>query len=309
VGPTPELASISVEEFESRRRDRLSATADHRAAADRIIDLYRAEGLLPDGYDEALFCCCPHRDRCWKGAPRPEKEQDAGVAFPWIGTRYFDSRVVVLGLNLNNFGGLDGNFLMCLGHVEAMREGKPGKAGRQFARGAMKYLRVILASLDGEDLPAANADIANQDLAALWERCAFLERVKCAPGNARATPTEAMIWECPLFLAAKELEILAPRVILHLGRSNLRREWLVQEDGYGQERIPHMERDKATIGGRSVELISVNHPSGWANRVAASLEQLIFSLAERHQPDPGVLPPGNRPRRAGVQPCRADRPA
>jgi hypothetical protein len=281
VSPNQELSSISVEDFRERRRAELSATPGHRAATDRLLDLYEEKGLLPGGRDEALFCCCPNKDGCWQGVPRPENQMDAGIAFPWIGSGYFESGVLVLGVNLNNYGGLDGNFLICLGHIKAMREGKRGVAGRAFSRNAMRYLRVVLASLDGGDLAAAGDDVANEDLAGLWERCAFLERIKCAPGTRSAEPTEAMIWTCPSFLAQRELEILAPRVILHLGRSHLRREWLVQEGGYGEERIPHMERDTATVGGRPVPLISVNHPSGHADHIAASLGQLVASLADR----------------------------
>jgi len=107
----------------------------------------------------------------------------------------------------------------------------------------------------------------------------YLQRVKCAPGAERSKPTEAMTWKCPPFLAMPELEILAPRVILHLGRTDLQREWIVQEGGYGEEQGGHMERDTATIGDSAVELISLNHPStSHADNITASLDQLIVSL-------------------------------
>lgn len=111
----------------------------------------------------------------------------------------------------------------------------------------MQYLRIVLASLNGDDLPSDSNDVANEKLAVLWEDCAYLQRIKCAPGAERSKPTEAMIWNCPPFLAMPELEILKPRVVLHLGRTDLRREWIVRESGYGEEQGPHLERDTATI--------------------------------------------------------------
>lgn len=111
----------------------------------------------------------------------------------------------------------------------------------------MQYLRIVLASLNGDDLPSDSNDVANEKLVVLWEDCAYLQRIKCAPGAERSKPTEAMIWNCPPFLAMPELEILKPRVVLHLGRTDLRREWIVRESGYGEEQGPHLERDTATI--------------------------------------------------------------
>jgi uracil-DNA glycosylase len=184
-------------------------------------------------------------------------------------------------MNFDNFGGLGGHYYVCENHIEEMKAGKRGKAGRPFARGAMQYLRIVLASLNGADLPSDSANVTNQELAGLWEDCAYLQRIKCAPGADKSKPTEAMTWKCPSFLAMPELKILKPRIVLHLGRTDLRREWIVQEGGYGEEQGGHMERDTATIGNRAAELISLNHPStSNAGNISASLEQLITSLTK-----------------------------
>jgi Uracil DNA glycosylase superfamily len=279
----PERSSTTVEDFRVEWRDRrLHVTPEHRVANEKLITLYREGGLLPEDRDEALFCCCPHRNECWQGASEAKDSRNSGIALPWIGKGYFDSGVVILGINFDNFGGLAGHYHVCESHIEEMKGGKRGKDGRAFARGAMQYLRIVLVSLSGEDLPTDSADVTNQQLAPFWEDCAYLQRIKCAPGADRSKPTESMIRNCPPFLAMPELEILKPRVVLHLGRTDLRREWIVREGGYGEEQGPHMERDTATISGRAVELISLNHPStSRAGNIAASLEQLIASLEEK----------------------------
>jgi Uracil DNA glycosylase superfamily len=286
----PGPSSTSVDDFWDRWRDRLSATEQHPRAADRLLDLYRQKGLLPDDLDEALFCCCPHRDECWQHARDANDQRNSGISLPWIGKEYFDSGVVILGINFDNFGGLAGHYHVCEDHIRQMEAGKRGKDGRPFARGAMQYLRIVLASLNGDALPTDSVDVRNEELAGLWEHCSYLQRIKCAPGSEKSKPTEAMIWECPPFLALPELEILEPRVVLHLGRTDLRREWIVQEGGYGDEQGPHMERDMATIGDRAVELISLNHPSGHANDVQASLDQLVRSLEDTPAGAAGARP-------------------
>ncbi|HZK15274.1 MAG TPA: uracil-DNA glycosylase family protein [Solirubrobacterales bacterium] len=184
-------------------------------------------------------------------------------------------------MNFDNFGGLAGHYWVCEDHIKQMKVGRRGKDGRAFARGAMQYLRVILASLHGEGLPSDSTDVTNKELADLWEHCAYLQTIKCAPGAARSNPTGGMIRNCPSFLLQPELGIIQPQIVVLLGRSNLRdvvRPWAVSEDGYGKEQGPHLERDTATIDGRSVELISLNHPSARSKDVISSREQLVASL-------------------------------
>ena len=272
---------ISVEEFLDHRRDKLFQTSRHETATESLIDLYRSKGLLPGSRDEALHVCCPNRESCWAGVPLPSNDADPGITFPWIGADYFDHGVVLLGVNFHNGGGLEGNYWVCDTHIEEMRKGKPGKAGLPFARGAMLYGRAVLAHLAGNDLSADEKNASNEELAPLWEKCAFLEKIKCSPGSERSEPSEAMQWNCPPFLARHELEILGPRVILNLGRGKLRREWLVKEDDYGEEQGPHLERDTATIDGKAVPLITLNHPSSRVEYVNQSLKQLVDSLERK----------------------------
>lgn len=274
-------SSTTVDEFCTKWDDRLFCPSDHRDVTENLLAFYRNRRLLRRGRDEALYCCCPHRKGCWADAAEAKDPSNAGISLPWIGNRYFDSRIVILGINFDNFGGLAGHYWICEDHIRQMEAGQRGKDGRPFARGAMQYLRIALASLHGDDLPKDPADVTNQQLAHLWEDCAYLQRIKCAPGVDKSRPTKAMVWKCPSFLAMRELEILKPQVVLHLGRTDLRREWIVQEGGYGKEQGPHMERDTATIGDHAVELISLNHPStNHAGTIRASLDQLISSLEE-----------------------------
>jgi uracil-DNA glycosylase len=188
--------------------------------------------------------------------------------------------VVVLGMNFDNFGGLGGHYWVTEDHIAQMKLGKRGKDGRAFARNAMLYLRLVVDHLRAST-PSEPLAATNQELARYWEDCAYLQTIKCAPGTARSNPTRAMVETCPKFLLEHELAILEPDVVLLFGRTDLRdvvRPWAVPEHGYGTEQGPRLERDHAEIGDRRVELFSLNHPSGRANHIAASLLQLAESL-------------------------------
>lgn len=279
--------SISVDElwtmWGEEHEARLRHTPEHERVVRTLLDLYRDRGLLPDERDLSLSKCCPHRDQCWRDAPPPNDLPNSGVALPWIGKKYFDTRIVIMAINFNNLGGLAGAYWVCEDHIKSMREGKRGKDNRPFSRNAMLYLRVALASLRGEAIPADDGACPNEDLAELWESCAFVEAVKCSPGTHKSYPTASMFNNCPEFLVKVEFEVLKPSVVLLLGRSDLRdviRPWSVPEEGYGIEEGPRMERNQAVIGGRPVTLFSLNHPSTPNSaHVVASLGQLRESVA------------------------------
>lgn len=275
-------ASTTLGDFLERWEKRVFATPQHRESTEALVELYRDRNLLPGGRDVDLSCSCPKSRECWASAPDPEDPVNSGIALPWIGRSYFDTRVALLGMNFNNFGGLAAHYYVCEDHIRSMEEGRRGKNGEAFSRGAMQYLRVVLANMDREAIPTDQDSVSNEALAAIWERCAYVQTIKCAPGTERSNPTEAMIANCPEFLLKEELEILNPSVILLFGRSDLRdvvRPWSVPEDGYGMEEGPHLERNRAVIGGRDVTLFSLNHPSSQNSRyVSDSLEQLAESL-------------------------------
>jgi hypothetical protein len=265
---------------------RLRQSPEHEQTVERLLGLYRERGLLPDGLDLSLQVWCPNKDECWRDCPPPKDSvgmANSGITIPWLGRGYFETRIVLLGMNFDNYGGIAGHYNICEDHIRSMEAGRRGKAGFAFSRNAMLYLRAALASLDDGPVPTDPHEVPNEALAHLWERCAFIETVKCAPGTKSSQPTDAMFRNCPEFLLGDELAILEPSVILLFGRSRLRdevRRWSVPEAGRGAEQGPHIERDRALIDGRSVELISLNHPSAHANDVQASLDQLARSLTQ-----------------------------
>lgn len=277
--------------LENRFPEPLSST-EHRSIIGDLLRLYDDRGLLPVGRDAPLNQVCRHRKLCWEGAEDPACPERAGISVPWIGRRYFDSdsKVAMVGINLHDYGGLAAHYEVCTEHIAVQEANGPGKNGEIFGRGAMQYLRLILASLDGQPIPDP-IKVQNRQLAELWERMAFLEAVKCAPGVMRSKPTEAMLDQCPKFLLRGELEVLTPSVVVILGRTQVRdkvRPWAVPPDGYGRWQHKSLERDVALIEGRRVELISVNHPSSQdQSDVVRSLEQLAGSLAT----DPAGSPP------------------
>lgn len=156
-----------------------------------------------------------------------------------------------------------------------MRAGDRGKAGRDFAVNAMRYVQAVLQ-------PGASADdlLARppQALAPRWDDIAFVQAIKCAPCRARSEPYSEMFTLCPPTYLADEVEILRPRAILLLGRSRVRDVvrplFRDRFDLAWGRHPPGLEVDSLTIGGTPATLLCVNHPSARPADVRRSLESL-----------------------------------
>lgn len=266
--------------FEERVLATFGFQSEHAKAYEELLDLYGACELLPDGRDEPLLSICPKCHPCWDDRRNmaPQQLDRAGVSAPFIGRRFFERRILVVAMNFNDWGGLDGNWLMCHWHAEAQARGELGKDGRWFGYGAMAYARLVEASLDGE-LPADWKHPQPRDLVGVWDNCALVQSVKCAPNSPHSNPFEEMFVECGRLLLLDELRILKPRVIIVLGRGPNPRDAIrpLLNVTYG-EHPGHLERDDFELDGIRGELSSCNHPSSPTWR--ESLVQLHQSLAE-----------------------------
>ena len=265
--------------FEADRRADFADSPGHLALIRELCDLYEARGLLDDGRDRPLWALCPRRGPCWEGRgdARPRREERAGIAVPWLGRRYLERRICLVGINFHDWGGLDGHWLICPDHEQSLARGGRGHHGLPFGLGAAAYVRLVEEALDGTLRPGRPVPPPTE-AADAWQSCAFLEAVKCAPDRPASEPFEEMWGECVGLLLREELRILAPRVVILLGRSRLRdRVRPLLRVRWGQ--CPGgLERDAFELDGATVELLSCNHPSYPAWRT--SFSRLVTSLVE-----------------------------
>ena len=200
-----------------------------------LLARYEAIGIVDRGEGLPLHSCCPKAQFCWSGLAPHHHPADAfaGISLPWIGPRYTPSGVLLVGINMNEHGGLGA----WEGLIRGALADLPFKdrlyasdtyAGSMFQQRAGWYAAVIFRHLgieefqDGRDVldwhhhPSRNARVCQA-----WEQLAATNQVKCSPLVSPETPKSrptAGMWEhCAPFLLAVELEVLRPRVLLVLG--------------------------------------------------------------------------------------------
>ncbi len=153
------------------------------------------------------------------------------ISMPYIGLRYDSSRVVVLGANLNNEGGLF-SLHECVVHAQfslglgcrKIDFGNRSYGGTLFWHRMAAYASVI----SGRDWHLVKNEVwqggkrlfdNEHALANVLSRIAFLELVKCFTPEKNSKPYEPMWRYCPTYFLGDELLLLQPRKILILGNT------------------------------------------------------------------------------------------
>ena len=237
----------------------------------QFLNHYRRAGLVEDDEAKPLYDACPACARCWASVPLDEHPApvDAAVTVPWVGSGYRPGGVVAVAINMNKYGGLGAQWWLRNGANRTLRDGRREPFGYPVGT----YLGLALANLAGLPLDPAPAPSLVADA---WDRSAFLEAVKCAPMRGRGEPTRDMWDECPPRYLAAELELLAPGVVVTVGRevadalaAATSATWELDEPGF--------RRGRGRIGTAEVEVLGCNHPS-WGHW-RATVPPLVASLS------------------------------
>ena len=112
-----------------------------------LDQMYSSLGIL----NVPLETKCKHSDTCWKGIEYRKWQEDfegpadygdeycAHLSAPWIGDSYADLKLLVLGINMNNYGGYYAETMLANYSIKAIAKGKrkinfdaPGYSGTFF---------------------------------------------------------------------------------------------------------------------------------------------------------------------------------
>lgn len=240
-----------------------------------ILEFYKRLGLVSgSGNPLPVHRACPSASICWKGyADRypPDDPGRSAISSPYIGTRYAEVGLLVLGINQNDWGGLDALSQLVRDARREIREGAQRVFKNPSYVGSILWHRVgcfaaafaeaagVMPRVAGVgDLPSA------REIDAAYEFMAFTNHVKCSPVGQRSAPADSMWTECGNTILREEVRLLRPRHVLVLGTTDnrlqlaagsLRAEW------EPSPRIGSVWRGKATVDDFDVSLYAMPHPS------------------------------------------------
>jgi hypothetical protein len=200
---------------------------------------------------------------------------------PFVGPGYPRRRIVIVGMNTRDDGGIAEHFIGMRAIMEALRSGRRTYGRSRFHYRAGCATAILAANQDGVT-PIVNPP--PQELVDPILASARIMAVQCAPAHGRRSPTSQMWANCPPMVMADQLEILEPRVVALLGQQThasvqtLER-FEVHWDTYWRDNERCFARGSAMIGGRRIPLLALSHPA--SSRWSRSLEVLTESLAKR----------------------------
>lgn len=262
--------------------------ASEKISCDHI---YKRFGFITgDGIPKELHQVCKHHDSCWEGAENrfpPKGDEWSNIARPWTGNRYSELRLLVLGINLNGYGGLDALTEL----TEEAREGiATGLRKIRFHSDYSDYQGSLLwhrlgcyaatiaeykgiTSLDwGDDgYPSA------QDVSQAYNFIAFTEHIKCSPAGYNSAPTVSMWENCGTHVLREEIRVLKPSYLLILGKSN--NAYYVDENvldaGFQKkEQFGQIQLASGKIEGEYVLIFIVPHPSAYGGAAGSIIDDI-----------------------------------
>lgn len=264
---------------------------------EQLLALYRSKKLL--NYEKPvpvalhLHECCDMATRCWPTKVlkrRPEPGSDTGkISLPWIGAKYDKFRILGLGENLYECGGLEAcTDLIKLAKTEMMEKntkrvlasGKTVKdkiyRGTYFYYKMACYCRVLTHFLDegATDKILPGPFDANL-VAEFFDLIAYTNHVKCSPSRDLSRPETAMWEECGKHILVDEIRLLDPKWIIVLGKGNNSYFLSRLINPTEVQSIGAVSGFMGQVNGKSIRVIVVPHPSYYRAKVGAVVADLI----------------------------------
>ncbi len=241
-----------------------------------LFEHYVETGVIADNqgslYAGPLYDSCTKCGECWAGLEDRRAEWNK-MQIPYVGAKYLGEphRMLVVGLNLNEFGGLfslidlamNAQFAL-MNQWQKIRFGKPYTEyrGSIFWHRVALYSAIILSD-SGHHSLASDALTDFESLAAAMEKIAFVEAVKCSPWdpNTESQPTGTMKANCIETFLIKEIEELNPDTLLVMGKDTLLLPASSEVRGTASSASGNIDFMSVEMAGKERRVFKVTHPT------------------------------------------------
>jgi len=238
-------------------------------------NLYKQRGFISVAEKPlSLPYVCSNQKVCWKDTNSIPEDDPSHTAIydPWIGPRFGELRLVIVGINLNQDGGR--NEMNTLVKI-AISEIRNGHKRVSFGNKKKKYGGTLLFHRVGAYAAfyARAAGLLHFDaladgfpdskfVVAGFDFIAYTNHIKCSPTSKGSKPTLEMWKSCGRHVLRQELELLQPNKILVLGKDNYVH---FVENVFDQpvQVFPsgsNIQKMRANLANKLIHVIGVPHP-------------------------------------------------
>jgi len=189
-----------------------------------LDDLYSRLGVLKN----TLHSDCRFSNLCWNGVDEKRKSygEIAQLYRPYIGARYTESRILALGINMNEYGGYNAEIELADMASNDIKNGKKKTFAKDGYKGSLVWHRIlsyatfILREISLFEIPELRPYPEKEELSKAIDFIAVTNSIKCCPWEERSKPTNEMWKHCPNFILKEEMGVLKPKHIIVLGVDN-----------------------------------------------------------------------------------------
>lgn len=173
---------------------------------------------------------CPFAESCWEKIPHRKSASDSfwTITRPWVGKNYNKLRLLVIAINMNEYGGYDGAIKL-INKAKAEIDGEKRKRIKVFISktysGTFLFHRMgCYATAFAETEKLMEPKWKGQcplpkDVVDSFDYISYTNHIKCSPLGDKSKPSHQMWNNCGKFILIKEIEILQPNKILIIGNS------------------------------------------------------------------------------------------
>ena len=175
-----------------------------------------------------LHSDCPNCNSCWQNIQdrKPKNDGFWTVTRPLVGKKYNELKLLVVGINMNEYGSYEGAINLINWTKEEIGRGKIKMFVSDTYNGTFLFHRMgsyITAFVENANLISptwkGHYPISNDIISSL-DYVSYTNHIKCSPVGEKSKPTYPMWENCGNYILRKEIEILEPNKILVLGNSD-----------------------------------------------------------------------------------------
>jgi hypothetical protein len=241
-----------------------------------LLKYYSSKGVISDNQGSIscnlLYESCECSKECWAGLEDKKAEWNK-IQFPFVGPKYFSQKkkILVVGLNLNEYGGHDSliNLAMdaqyaLLNHWQKIRFGNT----YDNYRGSIFWHRVALYSaiiLSAQELHLLSDDMLTdfENLSRVMEKISFIEAVKCSPYDkeSESSPSTVMKINCTSNFLLQEIHELSPDCLIIMGKETLNVPGNIEQEFISKSENGNIDLSQIKIGEKLIPVYTVIHPT------------------------------------------------
>ena len=254
-------------------------------------EMYSSLGILNVPLEKKCKFCYD----CWQGAEdrmwhddfegEDDEEHCSHIYLPWIGNKYDELKLLILGINMNEYGGYYAESSLVGGAIRELSMGRrkinfnnPNYGGTFFWHRVPAYAVLFAELLAKIEATWCNDGFpSKEDLVKVFDYISITNQIKCSPIGKKSEPTYQMWEKCGNFILKEEIRILDPSYILICGNNSnagfFNNKVLdkpiedLKSFGYAQSGI-------GLLDGKAIQICIVPHPTSYGGNNS----EILFSL-------------------------------